>query len=52
MKAFDLEEENKMIGMLKKGDAIRPMYDNYDFSQLDANQRFWLDKLTIFTRFR
>ena len=38
--------------MLKKGDNLRPKYGDFDFSKLDARQRFWLDKLTIFTRFR
>lgn len=41
-----------MREMLKKGDAIRPKYEGFDFSQLDSTQIAWLERLSKFTKFR
>ena len=41
-----------MERMLDKGDRLKPKYDNFDYSQLDATQLFWLDKLSTYSRFR
>jgi hypothetical protein len=41
-----------MREMLKKGDNLRPKYEDFDFDGLDSTQQAWLHRLTKFTRFR
>lgn len=36
--------------MLAKGDRIKDKYVNFDFSQLDATQLKYLDKLSFFAK--
>ena len=38
-----------MKKMLAKGDSLRPQYDGFDFDKLDYRQRFWLERLSIFS---
>ena len=38
--------------MLMKGDRLRPQYENFDFENIDSSQKFWLNKLSNFTKFR
>ena len=47
-----MEEQNMVERMLKKGDRIRHKYDNFDFETLDSKQKFWLDKLSKFSKYR
>lgn len=41
-----------MRDMLKKGDALRPKYDEFDFESLDSSQKKWLSRLAWFTKSR
>ena len=41
-----------MRDMLAKGDALRPAYAGFDFSNLDDAQHKWLNRLSIFTKYR
>ena len=45
-------QTNLMREMLKKGDALRPSYEDFDFDGLDPTQQAWIRRLTKFTRFR
>ena len=47
-----VDYENKMVAMLKKGDQLRPQYDQFDFSKLSSLQLFWLKQMGWFTVFR
>lgn len=38
-----------MREMLKKGDALRPKYEDFDFDALDSTQQAWLNRLSRFT---
>ena len=42
-------EKDKMKKMLAKGDQLLQKYEGFDFDKLDFRQRFWLDRLTIFS---
>ena len=48
----EVQNLNVMEEMLKKGDELRPRYDNFDYSKLDSTQLFWINKLTWFTKYR
>lgn len=41
-----------MREMLKKGDKMRPMYKDIDYSKFDSQQITWLNRLSYFTKFR
>ena len=45
-------DKNMVERMLLKGDKLKPHYDNFDYSQLDETQLFWLDKLSTYTKYR
>ena len=41
-----------MRNMLKKGDALRPEYDNFDYAELDSSQLAWIRRLGFYTKYR
>lgn len=41
-----------MRDMLAKGDALRPQYAGFDFGNLDEAQHKWLNRLSVFTKYR
>ena len=45
-------EENIMSRMLSKGDKLRPKYEGFEFSNLDAKTTKWLNRLSVFTQYR
>ena len=47
-----MEEGNMVERMLKKGDRLRYRYDDFDFSKLDSTQTFWINKLSLFSKYR
>lgn len=46
------ERENLMRDMLTKGDALRPAYAGFNFDNLDDSQRSWLNRLSVFSKYR
>ena len=38
--------------MLNKGDKLRPLYNNFDFTKMNSDQVFWMDKLALFSKYR
>ena len=47
-----LPEKDKMKKMLAKGDSLRHKYEGFDFDRLDFRQKFWLDRLSLFSAHR
>jgi len=47
-----MEEGNMVERMLRKGDRLRFKYEGFDFNQLDASQTSWLEKLSMFSKYR
>ena len=47
-----MEEGNMVERMLKKGNRLRYRYDDFDFSKLDSTQTFWINKLSLFSKYR
>ena len=45
-------QTNRMREMLKKGDALRPEYADFDYDALDSSQLRWISHLSWFTKFR
>ena len=41
-----------MKEMLKKGDVLKPRYEDFDYSKLDETQLAWLSRLSLFSRYR
>ena len=44
--------KNIVERMLLKGDRIKQNYDDYDYSKLDKTQLFWLETLSLYSRYR
>ena len=38
--------------MLQKGDRLSEKYKDFDFEKLDAQQKFWIERLTLFSKYR
>ena len=38
--------------MLEKGDKLKPLYRDFDYSKLSQEQLFWIDKLSFFSKYR
>ena len=45
-------EENIMTRMLSKGDALKPKYDDFDYSNLDSKTTKWLGRRSVFSKYR
>ena len=41
-----------MADMLKKGDDLRPAYNNFDYEALDSTQLAWVRRMTLYTQYR
>ena len=48
-----MDNTNMMERMLQKGDRLTvERYENFDFAKLDATQMFWINKLSLFSKYR
>ena len=47
-----MDESNMMEKLLLKGDRLKPKYENFDYSNLNSEQIFWLDKLSLYSKYR
>ena len=41
-----------MERMLQKGDKLSSEYKDFNFESLDAQQKFWIERLSIFSKYR
>ena len=41
-----------MERMLQKGDKLSEKYKDFDFESLDAQQKFWIGRLSFFSKYR
>jgi hypothetical protein len=47
-----MEEDNLVKTMLSKGDEMKEQYRNFDFSTLDSTQHRYLNRLSLFSKYR
>ena len=47
-----VDAPNMVERLLQKGDRLKGRYDDFDYGQLDSSQTWWLDKLSLYTKYR
>ena len=47
-----MNDDNMMERMLQKGDRLSEKYKDFDFDKLDSQQKFWIERLTMFSKYR
>ena len=47
-----MDESNMVERMLAKGDKLRFKYEGFNFDELDSAQKFWINKLGMYSRYR